>query len=399
MPTNIEWTEETLNLWVGGSRVSAGCDHCYAIRLAVRLAHNPNLPAATREAYRRAIVKKPNGRWDWSGEPQWIPNAVDKVFSWKKRRMVFVGSMTDVFHPAVPDEWLLRLFQVIADLPQHTFQILTKRGERMASWFADWWNPQRQVPMPKHRGVDGETSAALFLRRACCTECGRFFLGCLNGRKKWKDKAITPNYRDGVDSDWWGHPSSLCDAFKWSVRGNQHGVAVEMEDTHLAVRADALTGPFPSPLKNLWLGVTVENADHLKRLDYLMQTPAAVRFVSLEPLLGPVDLTFIRTGPDQPMEGCPGAIWHPCGNALRKWTAPDDWRPGIDVPPRWQGLDWVIVGAETGPGARPMDPDWARSVRDQCAAAGVPFFLKRLSDGTRVLDGHTHDAMPETGKA
>lgn len=130
-------------------------------------------------------------------------------------------------------------------------------------------------------------------------------------------------------------------------------------------------------LPNVWLGVTAENqamAD--ERIPLLLGTSAAHRFVSYEPALGPVDLTNIRTGPDQPMHGHPKVIWHPCGNALQK---PKPTTPGYVsiVPPRWSGLDAVICGGESGPGARPMHPDWARNVRDQCAEAGVPFFFKQ----------------------
>jgi protein gp37 len=130
------------------------------------------------------------------------------------------------------------------------------------------------------------------------------------------------------------------------------------------------------PLSNVWLGVSVEDqATADERIPILLQTPAAVRIVSIEPMLGPVDLCYIRTGPDRPMEGHPKTIWHPCGNALCKPSPPE---PGqtIIVPAAWTGLDWVICGGETGPGARPIHPDWVRKVRDQCAAAGVPFFFK-----------------------
>jgi len=402
--TTIERTEATWNPATGCTPISAGCDHCSARRTANRLRGRYGYPAD--DPFRVTLHK----------------DRLDEPRHWRKPRRVFVCSMSDLFHPAVPDEFIVCVLQIIADCPQHTFQVLTKRAERMASFFADWWNPQRQVPMPKHRAVEGKTSAALFLRQPCCTECGRFFMGCLNGRKKWKDEAITPNYRDGVDSDWWGHPSGLCDAFKWSRLGNQHGVAVEMEQTHLAVRADALAGPFPSPLKNLWLGVAVESADYLDRIGHLMQTPAAVRFVSLEPLLGFVDPTMVPTKVG-------GAYYDALLGRDYNTTTGYENTGG-------PGLDWVIVGGESGPGARPMKPDWARSIHGQCEAAGVPFFFKqrgewvlsdevpagyadtysskrrgsrnpcRIVDGDlmvrvdrkaagRILDGRTWDEMPE----
>ena len=334
------------------TKVSEGCAHCYSERRNKR-----KCGMGTGLDYTATNAD----------QMEWFIHEPTLLMPLKRRKpaTIFVESMSALFHEKVPDEFIVCVLQIIADCPQHTFQVLTKRAERMASFFADWWNPQRQVPMPKHHAVEGKTSAALFLRQPCCTECGRFFMGCLNGRKKWKDEAITPNYRDGVDSDWWGHPSGLCDAFKWSRLGNQHGVAVEMEQTHLAVRADALAGPFPSPLKNLWLGVTVESADYLDRIGHLMQTPAAVRFVSLEPLLGFVDPTMVPTKVG-------GAYYDALlGRDYNTTTGYEN--------PGGPGLDWVIVGGESGPGARPMDPQWARSIRKQCQGAGVPFFFKQMS--------------------
>lgn len=144
------------------------------------------------------------------------------------------------------------------------------------------------------------------------------------------------------------------------------------------------------PLPNVWLGVSVESPDYLWRIDELMKCPAAVRFVSLEPLLGPIDLSkWLRER---------GGGYFPIGLPRQQPSLPPNWHQSC--------LDWIIVGGESGPGARPMHPDWARDIRDQCQAAGVPFFFKQWGawrpDSTktykrragRLLDGRTWDEMP-----
>ncbi len=159
--------------------------------------------------------------------------------------------------------------------------------------------------------------------------------------------------------------------------------------------------PAEWPLPNLWTIVSVEDqAAAEERIPHLMETRAAVRGVSVEPMLGPVDLRFIRTGPDQPMEGHPEVTWHPCGNALRKPRPPAKGTTVL-VPAKWQGIDWVICGCESGPGWRPCKIDWIRDLRDQCVKANVPFFLKQMEVGGKVvdmpeLDGRVWDQVPET---
>lgn len=135
------------------------------------------------------------------------------------------------------------------------------------------------------------------------------------------------------------------------------------------------------PLPNLCLGVTVENADQLWRIDHLLATPAAVRFVSCEPLLGPVDFGHLWLGEEHTAD---------CGGCKATPVRGQPYCPGHDA----GGIHWIIAGAETGPGARPMDLDWARDLRDQCVAAGVPFFFKRDSDGNRELDGRLWEQWP-----
>ena len=248
--SKIEWTDETWNSIVGCSHISPACDHCYAERMARRQVAMRNHPAS--------ILK--DGRW--SGQ---VAERVTKPPSFTPKR-VFVGSMTDLFHPMVRLAWLDRIWGLMEERKLVTFQILTKRPDRMLEYV-------------ENRAARGLTF----------------------------------------------------------------------------------------DLPNLWVGATVENQDQDWRIHFLLQTPAAVRFVSIEPMLGDVDLDLSFDGPASL-------------RAIRR-ADPSSNREGKAL------LDWVICGGETGPGARLMHTAWATSLRDQCAAAGVPFFFKKwgnasLNDGS-----------------
>lgn len=239
--TGIEWTEATWNPVTGCDRISTGCDHCYALTLSKRL------KAMGAEKYQTDGDPRTSG----PGFGVMVhPKSLDQPYKWRSPRTVFVNSMSDLFHAKVPIDFIKDAFRVMANTPQHTYQVLTKRAIRA--------------------------------RR-------------------------------------------LADQLDW-----------------------------PS---NLWLGVSVENSDHVNRIDELRRIPAAVRFLSCEPLLGPLD--------------------------------------GINL----EGIGWVIAGGESGPNYRPMNIDWARGVRDACTAAEVPFFFKQWGGRTpkahgRLLDGELWDQMP-----
>ena len=239
--SSIEWTEATWNPTTGCDRISVGCDNCYALTLAKRL---------------KAMGV---AKYQSDGDPRTSgpgfgvtihPDSLDLPYTWRTPRTVFVNSMSDLFHAKVPVAFIHQVLAVMADTPQHTYQVLTKRAQR--------------------------------LRRLA----------------------------EGLE--------------------------------------------FPP---NVWIGVSVENADHLDRVDDLRQVPAAVRFLSCEPLLGPLD--------------------------------------DLDL----NGIHWVIAGGESGPRHRPMDPQWVLDIRDKCQTAGVPFFFKQWGGrtpkaGGRSLDGAVHDNMP-----
>jgi protein gp37 len=234
----IEWTDATWNPVTGCDKVSPGCKHCYAERMALRL----------------QAMGQPNYRNGFAVTLQ--PQMLDLPLRWRAPRAIFVNSMSDLFHERVPLEYVQSVFDVMRHAWWHRFQVLTKRAERLAA-----------------------------LDR---------------------------------DLDW------------------------------------------PA---NVWMGVSVESARYVARIDGLRATRAAVRFLSLEPLLGP--LVELDLG----------------------------------------GIDWVIVGGESGPGSRPMDPDWVTSIRDQCRAAGVAFFFKQWGGvnkkrAGRQLEGRTWDELPRpTGSA
>lgn len=291
-PSNIEWTDCTWNPVVGCTRVSAGCDHCYAAGMTKRL---------------EAMGQKPyaglthNGHFN--GVVRCLPERLNDPLHWKKPRRVFVNSMSDLFHEGVPFDFIDKVFAVMALCPQHTFQILTKRPQRMAEYLT---------------GVRDQV------------------LGHATASSHWHAWA---------EVAWLGRAS-------FEVPWSWHG--------------ETIRGPWPT--RNVWLGTSIENqATADARIPHLLRCSAAVRFLSVEPLLGPID--FARCDP------CPLLRWHcpQCDARIRERACPVCGREGH----HGESIDWVILGGESGRKARPMHPDWARSIRDQCVAAGVPFFFKQ----------------------
>ncbi|PKP11976.1 MAG: phage Gp37/Gp68 family protein [Bacteroidetes bacterium HGW-Bacteroidetes-4] len=280
--SKIEWTNETWNPIIGCSKVSPGCENCYAETMAKRLA-----TINTTDYYRSVVCERahvdPSG---WNGRTSFIEHQLNKPLKRKKPTMYFVCSMGDLFHESVPFEWIDKIMEVIARSPEHTFQILTKRPGRMLEYFSD--------------------------------------------------------ERDFA-SDW------------------------SFGDKYLE---EAIRFKLGLPLPNVWLGVTAENQEQaIKRVPILLQIPAAVRFVSVEPMLGPVDLTHM----DSTSESDPGY------NAL--YCGPDDEGDLQTI------IDWVICGGESGHNARPMHPNWVRDLQKQCKDANAPFFFKQWGEwGTRWFD-------------
>ena len=294
--SNIEWTDATWNPVVGCRRVSPGCEHCYAETMAGRLAH------MGQRRYLDVVKLDDKGlpRGRWNGTFREVPEQLAAPLRWRKPRRVFVNSMSDLFGEGVSDEWIAAVFGVMAATPQHTYQILTKRAERMAQWFAD----EKSYDIPQ----------------AACAALDRigFERGC----------------GSAFDPDAW-------------------------------------------PIPNVHIGVSVEDQPRAdERIPHLLRVPAAVRFLSVEPMLGPVDLTrvLLKKSPDL--------------GADVTFDALQGWYGGAEQGKR-TSISWVIVGGESGPGARPCDVAWIRSIVAQCKAAGVPCFVKQL--GARPTCGDCGD--------
>lgn len=307
--TRIEWTDASWNPVVGCTPVSPGCLNCYAATFAARGLHQSYVGLTVRR-------KREGGRGTravFNGTVRCLPERLTEPLHWRKPRRVFVNSMSDLFHEAVPFEFIDKVFAVMALCPQHTFQVLTKRPERMAEYTTD-----RLRPGPK-----------------------------------------------------WHFVSAVIDQLQ-----------------AMGVGKDDLPGDFIEPawpLPNVWLGTSTEDqkaAD--ERIPHLLRCPAAVRFLSCEPLLGPVHLGTAKALPifryaDQPIRSYCGATGRLIGvhpELAGRWQRHDG-----NMQP-W--VDWVIAGGESGANARPCDVAWIRSIVAQCKAAGVPVFVKQL--GSKPYD-------------
>ena len=281
MSTGIEWTDETWNPIRGCSRVSEGCRHCYAEVVAARF-------SGPGQAYEGLARRTSTGEARWTGKIMFVEKHLEDPLRWKEPRRIFVNSMSDLFHEDVSEDFLAATFGVMAMAHQHTFQILTKRPDRMRAMVSSL--------------TVSESIAGLALLAQ----------------------------RDGINLDY--------DRLNRHLKSHDHRW----------------------PLPNVWLGVSVENqAAADERIPILLDTPAAVRFISAEPLLGPVDLTGYDDG-----------TW---------WDETDT--------PNDAKLDWVICGGESGAKARPCDVQWIRDIVDQCKAAGTAVFVKQM--GKWITGDHT----------
>lgn len=303
--TAIEWTDETWNPVRGCSRVSEGCRHCYAEQQAARIVRmGKGKPTAYDGLVKTVRLNRHPGdegtEGRWTGVVRLVLERLSDPLRWRNPRRIFVNSMSDLFHESLSNEQIAAVFGVMAACPQHTFQILTKRAKRMCEWFQWLRGPSENTFTMQQRGIVAAPNTARALLEAAYEYLG---------------KARKPE----LDVAW-----------------------AKLEDV-------------PWPLPNVWIGTSVENQDAAdERIPELLATPAAVRFLSCEPLLDVVDIKF----------------------GLHRIALHEN-----HVGPATK-IDWVIAGCESGPGARPCDVAWLRSLRDQCANAGVPYFLKQAA-GTR----------------
>jgi protein gp37 len=297
LSTGIEWTNETWNPVTGCSKVSPGCAHCYAEGVAARFWPTQYPPVEYDSYSVDACCPITEMRPREFTDVQCHEDRLGQPLRWRKPRKVFVNSMSDLFHENVPDAFIDEVFAVMALAPQHTFQVLTKRAERM-----------------------------------------RDYMTTLSKRSTGSEiEGMIPR--------------------------------LEMAAMPAVLGVPGIYSLPPWPLRNAWLGVSVENQHFAdERIPLLLETPAAVRFLSCEPLLSRLDLSaHLGSAPHH-----------------------DDLR-GL--------LNWVIVGGESGPSVRPTKPEWVQSVRDQCVEAGVPFFFKQWGGrtakaGGRLLDGREWNEMP-----
>ncbi len=316
--SKIEWTQQTWNPIVGCSIVSPGCTNCYAMKMAARIERmSPQLD------HYKGLTKPSKAGPVWTGKVALAPEKT-LLGPLKRRRptMYFVNSMSDLFHEDVPDAWIDRVFAVMALCPQHTFQCLTKRAARMRTFVTNL-HKAVTVMQERFRASPQEIANIEQAQRIAHARGER-------------DNDLVMEFPDFAGS--FAHPSF--DHSAW-------------------------------PLSNVWLGVSCERQQEWdERTYHLSHTPAAVRFVSYEPALGPIN-GKVQTWP------CRAAGTNCCGGnsvgePLRGIAYCE--RAGADPIGK---IDWVICGGESGRDARPMHPDWARSIRDQCTAAGVAFFFKQ----------------------
>lgn len=275
--SKIEWTDETWNPVVGCRWASPGCDNCYAASMTRRL------ESMGHKNYAGLTTKK-----RFNGKIRTLPEKLDQPLRWKKPRMVFVNSMSDLFHPDVPFEFVDKVFAVMALCPQHTFQCLTKRPERMAEYLSG--------PLILETREEVVADQAIHSSRHYQMHDGRGVVWDCRGSDYWRYQKCSAKDVENRR------------AFRW-------------------------------PLPNVWLGTSVEDQERAdERREHLRNTPAAVRFVSYEPALGPVD-----------------------------WSG-------------WEFVDQIISGGESGPGSRPSHPSCHRNTRDFCVEHGIAFFFKQWGE-------------------
>lgn len=296
--SKIEWTDATWNIITGCSVLTPGCTNCYAMKLAgTRLRTHPS---------RRGLTTMTKAGSVWNGKVRFNDFWLNQPLRWSRPRMVFVCAHSDLFHESIPDDWIDKVFAVMALCHRHTFQVLTKRANRMM------------------HAVARIGSSIDFLEKQA---------RLMGHTLKY---TVQPEIANGT-----------------------------------TLRAGETVGLVSWPLPNVWLGVSAERQQEADgRVPLLLRTPAAVRFVSLEPLIGPITLWHNSEGV---LRGC-GVVRDGAMTA----STPHD--PPEDVDTSYPGLDWVIVGGESGKDARPMNPEWPRSIRDQCVMAGVPYFFKQWGE-------------------
>lgn len=320
--TTIEWTDRTWNPVTGCTKVSQGCKNCYAERMHERF--------NGKGSFRQVICHD---------DRLTIP------LKWKKSSKIFVNSMSDLFHESIPFEFIDKVYAIMALCPQHTFQVLTKRPARMAEYFKT--RDENMVEIRQAAEIIVCRDPHLFHVTEKLKGEARKQIGPVH-----ITSTILPNLKE---AGWF-----------WDVTSTDSG-----NESKLEYEGDW-------PLKNVWLGVSVENQQTAnERIPLLVRTPAAVRFLSCEPLLEKIKITFAPRSMDLKCCMCEGTGFIKDTACIRCHGTGKN--PGA--------IHWVICGGESGSAARPMHPKWARSLRDQCQQIGAAFFFKQWGEWKPYEDG------------
>ncbi len=330
--TGIEWTDATWNPIIGRTMANR-----------IEAMSKPGPGHVRYSGHYAGLTTKVNGNPVWTGKLALAPDHIlTAPLRWQKPRRIFVNSMGDLFHEAVPDEWIDKVFAIMALAPQHTFQVLTKRAKRMREYCGG--NVVGRIKKIWLREFAHNTERLERGERPTLWTLPHGFTD------RWVKTTCHPDCRPPC--------RMACGESGVMVRADKFdGEAIGGCECHGGGHFD---GPVPWPSPNVWLGVSCEDQARAdERILDLVNTPAAIRWISAEPLLGNL--------------------------RLEHWLA---------------YIDWIVVGGESGPGARPMHPEWARSIRDQCKAAGVPFLFKQWGewqDADTALDGLTLGVIVKDG--
>jgi protein gp37 len=332
-PLPEQWYDETWNPTVGCSACSPGCDHCTALRATTQLAR---MGGRTGPGYAGLTGLDATGPV-WTGEIRVREDLLTWPLYRSKPRRILVDPLSDLFHENLAYTTIDKLHAVMTVAHWHLFLLLSKRAERMASYYSDPETPRRialeiaalsaaLLPSPAPQRITGRGAAS---------------------RRLWAGGLSRVRYGT----------------------------------------ADGPIGLEGWPLPNLWPGVSVEDEDRMARLRHLVEMPATLRWACFEPLLGPVQTEAVPVG-DAWFDALSGGHYRLDGRG----------RAVVIAGPPWPPVDWIVVGGEIGAAARPMQPDWARAVRDRCIAAGVPFFFKQWGEWAPATGDEAGRRMVRIGR-
>jgi protein gp37 len=402
-PVRGECSDASWNPTAGCTLYSPGCDHCYAMRIAARLAR---MGGETGARY-AGLTRMERGGPVWTGHIRVLGDLLTWPLFRRRPRRIAVSSRSDLFHENLATAMVDLLHAVMVVAHWHCFLVLTKRATRMRLYYSDPETPRRIA-----REVDFLSSVILPIARGRSAPAPGRTTGSALTADPVASRASRPGGDPGADATGVFSRSAENAARAIAVGAPRHWIAglsrVKYGAPGSATMGIHPVGLDPWPLPNLWPGVSVEDHNRIARVLDLLETPAAIRWVCFEPLLDRVkpDAVPFAEGYFDALAG-----GHYVINGRGRAVPVDG--------PAWRPLDWVVAGGEIGAGARPMHPDWVRTLRDKCVAASIPFFFKRWGewapapkerssqtmirvgerDAGRLLDGRTWDEMPPPARA